>query len=111
MPVFATAGIGGMSVYVVVFLLLIAVWRPAGRFFAAHPVVAKTLSRQDHGQPAAEGPGEDRGMTGRCRRGCRPCRGQAGVGHIPVLAPLRALGDFAAQPLAVRSRNESFPVH
>ncbi|MER5626068.1 cadmium resistance transporter [Streptosporangium sp. NPDC002544] len=47
-PVFATEGIGGMSVYVVVFLLLIAVWCLAGRFFATHPVIAKTLSRWGH---------------------------------------------------------------
>lgn len=36
-PVFATAGIGGMSVYAVVFLVLVAVWCFAGRFFATRP--------------------------------------------------------------------------
>ncbi|EIV92489.1 cadmium resistance transporter [Frankia sp. QA3] len=45
-PVFATAGIGGMSVYVAVFLILTAVWCAAGWFLATRPVVAKTLSRR-----------------------------------------------------------------
>ncbi|MGV9625418.1 cadmium resistance transporter [Streptomyces sp. NPDC003487] len=44
-PVFATAGIGGMSVYVIVFLILVAVWCWAGRFFATRPVIARALSR------------------------------------------------------------------
>ncbi|MFE9879173.1 cadmium resistance transporter [Streptomyces sp. NPDC005784] len=47
-PVFATAGIGGMSVYAVVFLVLVAVWCFAGRFFATRPVVAKALARWGH---------------------------------------------------------------
>ncbi|WP_307080877.1 cadmium resistance transporter [Streptomyces canus] len=47
-PVFATAGVGGMSVYAVVFLTLVAVWCFAGRFFATRPVVAKALSRWGH---------------------------------------------------------------
>ncbi|MFI6457278.1 cadmium resistance transporter [Streptosporangium amethystogenes] len=47
-PVFATAGLGGMSVYVVVFLLLVAVWCLAGRFFATRPVIARVLSRWGH---------------------------------------------------------------
>ncbi|MEV6159246.1 cadmium resistance transporter [Nonomuraea sp. NPDC052129] len=47
-PVFATAGIGGMSVYAVVFLVLVAVWCLAGRFFATRPVIAKALSRWGH---------------------------------------------------------------
>lgn len=47
-PVFANAGFGGMSVYVVVFLVLVAVWCVAGRFFATRPVVAKTLARWGH---------------------------------------------------------------
>ncbi|MGW3292123.1 cadmium resistance transporter [Streptomyces sp. NPDC001002] len=47
-PVFATAGIGGMSVYAVVFLVLVAVWCFAGRFFATRPVIAKVLSRWGH---------------------------------------------------------------
>ncbi|MET8042465.1 cadmium resistance transporter [Micromonospora sp. NPDC005215] len=47
-PVFATAGVGGMSVYVIVFLLLVAVWVAAGRFFATRPIIAKALSRWGH---------------------------------------------------------------
>ncbi|MGW1092381.1 cadmium resistance transporter [Streptomyces sp. NPDC002596] len=47
-PVFATAGIGGMSVYAVVFLVLVAVWCFAGRFFATRPVIAKALARWGH---------------------------------------------------------------
>ncbi|MCL6667986.1 cadmium resistance transporter [Streptomyces panaciradicis] len=47
-PVFATAGIGGMSVYAVVFLVLVAVWCWAGRFFATRPVIAKALARWGH---------------------------------------------------------------
>ncbi|MFF4798806.1 cadmium resistance transporter [Streptomyces sp. NPDC001351] len=47
-PVFATAGPGGMSVYAVVFLTLVAVWCLAGRFFATRPVVARALSRWGH---------------------------------------------------------------
>jgi cadmium resistance protein CadD (predicted permease) len=47
-PVFATAGIGGMSVYAVVFLALVAVWCFAGRFFASRPVIAKALARWGH---------------------------------------------------------------
>jgi cadmium resistance protein CadD (predicted permease) len=47
-PVFATAGIGGMSVYVVVFLILVAVWVAAGRYFATRPVIARALSRWGH---------------------------------------------------------------
>lgn len=47
-PVFATAGVGGMSVYAGVFLTLVAVWRFAGRFLATRPVVAEALSRWGH---------------------------------------------------------------
>lgn len=47
-PVFATAGVGGMSVYAVVFLVLVAVWCFAGRFFATRPVIAKVLARWGH---------------------------------------------------------------
>ncbi|MGW6704647.1 cadmium resistance transporter [Streptomyces sp. NPDC054956] len=47
-PVFATAGIGGMSLYAVVFLVLVAVWCCAGRFFATRPVIAKALARWGH---------------------------------------------------------------
>jgi cadmium resistance protein CadD (predicted permease) len=44
-PVFATAGIGAMSAYVVVFL---ALWIAAGRHLATRPVVARTLGRWGH---------------------------------------------------------------
>lgn len=47
-PVFATAGIGGMAGYVVVFLVLVAVWLAAGRYLATRPAVAKALSRWGH---------------------------------------------------------------
>jgi cadmium resistance protein CadD (predicted permease) len=47
-PVFATSGIGGMAVYVVVFLVLVVVWVAAGRFFATRPGVAGALSRWGH---------------------------------------------------------------
>ncbi|MFJ1967296.1 cadmium resistance transporter [Streptomyces sp. NPDC087903] len=47
-PVFATASIGGMTVYAIVFLVLVAVWCFAGRYFATRPVVAKALSRWGH---------------------------------------------------------------
>jgi cadmium resistance protein CadD (predicted permease) len=47
-PVFATAGVGGMSVYAIVFLVLVGLWCFAGRFFATRPVVAEALSRWGH---------------------------------------------------------------
>ncbi|GAA2615023.1 cadmium resistance transporter [Paractinoplanes durhamensis] len=47
-PVFATAGTGGMTVYAIVFLLLVAVWVAAGRYFATRPVIAAALSRWGH---------------------------------------------------------------
>ncbi|AWW41877.1 cadmium resistance transporter [Streptomyces cadmiisoli] len=47
-PVFATAGVGGMGVYAAVFLILVAVWCCAGRFFATRPVIAKALARWGH---------------------------------------------------------------
>jgi cadmium resistance protein CadD (predicted permease) len=37
-----------MSVYVVVFLVLVGVWCAAGRFFATRPVIAQALSRWGH---------------------------------------------------------------
>jgi cadmium resistance protein CadD (predicted permease) len=37
-----------MSVYVVVFLGLVAVWIAVGRYFATRPVVARALSRWGH---------------------------------------------------------------
>jgi cadmium resistance protein CadD (predicted permease) len=47
-PVLTTAGTGGMGVYAIVFLILVAVWVAAGRFFATRPVIAKALSRWGH---------------------------------------------------------------
>lgn len=47
-PVLTTAGVGGMSVYAVVFLALVAVWCFAGRWFATRPVVARGLARGGH---------------------------------------------------------------
>ncbi|MFJ9712103.1 cadmium resistance transporter [Streptomyces sp. NPDC101234] len=47
-PVFATAGMGGMSVYAAVFLILLALWIAAGRHFATRPVIAEALSRWGH---------------------------------------------------------------
>nr|WP_308114077.1 cadmium resistance transporter [Kineosporia corallincola] len=47
-PVFATAGVGGTSVYIAVFLVLVAVWIAAGRWFATRPAVAAALSRWGH---------------------------------------------------------------
>jgi cadmium resistance protein CadD (predicted permease) len=47
-PVLATAGTGGMTVYVTVFLVLVAVWVAAGRFFATRPIIAGALSRWGH---------------------------------------------------------------
>ncbi|MFB7274325.1 cadmium resistance transporter [Streptomyces sp. NPDC056244] len=47
-PVFATAGAGGMTVYAVVFLALVAVWCFAGRYFATRPVIARALARWGH---------------------------------------------------------------
>lgn len=47
-PVFATAGVGGMSVYAVVFLALVALWCAAGRFFATRSVIARALRRWNH---------------------------------------------------------------
>jgi cadmium resistance protein CadD (predicted permease) len=47
-PVFATAGIGAMSVYAVVFLVLLGVWIAVGRYFATRPIIARALSRWGH---------------------------------------------------------------
>jgi cadmium resistance protein CadD (predicted permease) len=47
-PVFATAGTGGLVVFAVVFLMLVAVWCVAGRFFASRPMIARALSRWGH---------------------------------------------------------------
>ncbi|NUT51679.1 MAG: cadmium transporter [Saccharothrix sp.] len=44
-PVFATTGI---TRYVIVFLVLVAVWCAAGHYFATRPLVARALSRWGH---------------------------------------------------------------
>ncbi|MFC4111683.1 cadmium resistance transporter [Nonomuraea zeae] len=47
-PVFATSGVAGMSVYAAVFLVLVAVWCLAGRYVATRPPVARALRRWGH---------------------------------------------------------------
>ena len=47
-PVFATAGLGGMAAYLTVFLVLVAIWCLAGRYLATRQVVAKILARWGH---------------------------------------------------------------
>ncbi|GAB3891880.1 cadmium resistance transporter [Kibdelosporangium lantanae] len=47
-PVFATAGTGGLVVFAAVFLVLVGVWCLAGRYFATRPVVARALARWGH---------------------------------------------------------------
>ncbi|MER7501339.1 cadmium resistance transporter [Nonomuraea pusilla] len=47
-PVFATAGLGAMTVYASVFLVLVGVWCLAGAFLATRPFVARALSRWGH---------------------------------------------------------------
>jgi cadmium resistance protein CadD (predicted permease) len=47
-PVFTVAGIGGMSVYVAVFLIGVTLWCAAGWFLATRPLVAEALSRWGH---------------------------------------------------------------
>jgi cadmium resistance protein CadD (predicted permease) len=51
-PVFTTAGVGGMSVYAVVFLTLVAPWCFAGRFCAIRSVVAKPHAAGPHSAAA-----------------------------------------------------------
>jgi cadmium resistance protein CadD (predicted permease) len=47
-PIFAVAGIKGMTVFVAVFLIGVALWCLAGRYFATRPVIARALSRWGH---------------------------------------------------------------
>ncbi|MEU8842012.1 cadmium resistance transporter [Streptomyces roseus] len=47
-PVLATAGVSGMTVYAAVFLVLVTMWCLAGKFFATRPVIAKGLARWGH---------------------------------------------------------------
>lgn len=45
LPVFARTGIGGIAVYVAVFLVLVGVWCAAGRFFATRSAIASVIGR------------------------------------------------------------------
>ncbi|WP_016701042.1 cadmium resistance transporter [Actinoalloteichus spitiensis] len=47
-PVFATAGAGGMSVHIVTFLVLLALLVLAGRYLASRPAIASALARWGH---------------------------------------------------------------
>jgi len=47
-PVFTTSGSGGLLTYVLVFLVLVAVWCVAGYLVAGRPLVARALSRWGH---------------------------------------------------------------
>jgi len=47
-PAFAAADASGMTVYVVVFLIGVAIWCAAGHFVATRPLIAKALSRWGH---------------------------------------------------------------
>ena len=48
LPVFAKTGAAGITVYIAVFLVLVAVWCAAGRFAATRPAVARVISRWGH---------------------------------------------------------------
>lgn len=47
-PIFAVASVSTISVFAVVFLIGVALWCAAGRYFASHPVVARVLARWGH---------------------------------------------------------------
>jgi cadmium resistance protein CadD (predicted permease) len=47
-PVFTVAGVGGMSIYVAVFVVGVALWCAEGWFLATLPLIAKALSRWGH---------------------------------------------------------------
>jgi cadmium resistance protein CadD (predicted permease) len=47
-PVFTTARTGGLIVFVVVFLGLVAVWCLLGRLVVSHPAIARALARWGH---------------------------------------------------------------
>jgi cadmium resistance protein CadD (predicted permease) len=47
-PVFTATVTAGLLTYVLVFLLLVALWCLAGQFFASRPLIARTLSRRGH---------------------------------------------------------------
>jgi cadmium resistance protein CadD (predicted permease) len=45
LPVFARSWVGGIAVYVAVFLILVAVWCAVAWFFASRPAVASVIAR------------------------------------------------------------------
>ena len=47
-PAFTQSSPGGLATYVVVFLVLVAVWCAAGRLLATRPIVARALARRGH---------------------------------------------------------------
>jgi cadmium resistance protein CadD (predicted permease) len=47
-PIFAVATLGAISVFTVVFLIGVAIWCAAGKYFASHPIIARALSRWGH---------------------------------------------------------------
>ncbi|MFJ4657123.1 cadmium resistance transporter [Nocardia sp. NPDC088792] len=47
-PLLAVASVGAMFVYTTVFLIGVAVWCAAGKYFASHRLVAKALARWGH---------------------------------------------------------------
>jgi cadmium resistance protein CadD (predicted permease) len=47
-PVFTVAGTSGMTVYVFVFLIGVAIWCAGSWFLATRPVIARSLSRWGH---------------------------------------------------------------
>lgn len=47
-PVLAAVGTGGLIVSVAVFLVLVAVWCAAGRFFVTRSVIARAMARWSH---------------------------------------------------------------
>jgi len=47
-PIFAVSTIATIGVYIIVFLIGVAIWCAAGRYFASHPIIAKALSRWGH---------------------------------------------------------------
>jgi cadmium resistance protein CadD (predicted permease) len=47
-PVFATVGAATTTIYVAVFMLMVAVWCFAGRYFATRPAIARILARWGH---------------------------------------------------------------
>jgi cadmium resistance protein CadD (predicted permease) len=47
-PIFAVATIGTISIFTAVFLIGVAIWCAAGKYFASHPVIASVLSCWGH---------------------------------------------------------------